>query len=52
MSLSKSSGDFIVKPCVVLLESTMLNGILVIQNVLYVGAGIVRYSNETHKQSS
>lgn len=46
MNLSKYSGAFTVKPCVVLLESTMLNGILVIQAVSYVGAGIVRLTND------
>lgn len=48
MNLSKYSGAFTVEPCFVLLESTMLNGILVTQNVSYVGAGIMRYSNETN----
>lgn len=46
MNLSKSSGAFTVEPYFVLLESTMLNGILVIQAVSYVGAGIMRFTND------
>lgn len=46
MSLNKYSGASTVEPYLVPLESTMLNGIVVILSALYAGASIMRFSNE------
>jgi hypothetical protein len=51
MSLSKFSGVLVVEPYIVPLESITLNGIVVILNVLYVGAGIMRFSQRIKNEN-